>query len=67
MEGESKAKIPDMIDIELACDADENTVWEEESSNPPPPRARITIGQAVLGGTTREEDPLEDRLQRSDN
>lgn len=58
------ARIPDSDTVQLACEGDLNKVWEKFGVNPP--RERITIYEAMLAGTSREEDPL-DRLPRSRN
>jgi len=52
-----KARICDKIDIELASDADLNSLWENETGGrSPSPREKITIGQAIVGGITREQE-----------
>jgi hypothetical protein len=57
-------RIPDSATVQLACEGDLNKVWGEFGVNPP--RERITINEAILAGTSREEDPF-DRLPRSRN
>jgi hypothetical protein len=53
-ESRGKVKIPGKIDIELAVDADLNSLWK--SKRYPSPRQMINIQKAILGGLTEEMD-----------
>lgn len=64
---ERKKRFPDKdwLDIKLTCNADLNKVWGE-SGESKTPAERITVGEAIIVGTSRELEE-DDRLQQSNN
>ena len=56
MERKPKVRIIDQTVIELACDADLNVRWANSGGRFLPPRERITIYEALVGGISELPD-----------
>jgi len=56
---ERRLKVPSQIDIELACDADLNKIWQEENPGQKPPSKRISVTEALLSLTSEDDGEIE--------
>jgi len=66
--GGSGPRWPDKLDIKIVCDADLNNVWRKTSDGKEPSSAsRLTVGEALIGGLTREQDESDALQEPSQN
>ena len=61
----NRAKVPDLLAIKLAADADLNKIWAHAGTTHKNPALRITVREALIAASRRREPG--DTLPQSQN